>query len=89
MQLEFLNDKRLEFSNAQREKRLANFWTAIYHDFFALWPNRASEIVPELDGASKKKKKKVSKEDDEAETEEEWIDKRKNVRALMSPLRRS
>ncbi len=77
-QLEFLKDKRLDFSNAQREKRLAAFWPAIYHDFFALWPNRASEVLAEEDGASKKKKK-VSKVDG-TETEEGWIEKRKNVR---------
>jgi len=85
-QLEFLNEKRLEFSSAQREKRLPAFWPAIYHDFFALWPNRASEIMPDAEGASsKKKKKKLSKADEVAETEEEWINRRKNVRALTVP----
>jgi hypothetical protein len=67
-QLAFLNDKRLDFSNGQRERRLSSFWPAIFHDFFALWPNRASEVMPDPDGASKKKKKKASKAVDEAET---------------------
>ena len=83
-QLVFLNEKRLAFSNAQREKRLAAFWPDIYHNFFALWPNRASEIMPDSDGASKKKKKKVPEAKEEEETEEKWIDRRKNVRALMA-----
>ncbi len=81
-QLEFLNDRRLDFSNAQREKRLTNFWPTIYHDFFALWPNRASKILPDAESVSKKKKKKVAKVEN-TETEEEWIDKRKNVRDLL------
>lgn len=88
-QLEFLNNKRLDFSSAQREKRLPAFWPAVYQDFFALWPNRASETVPEAEGASKKKKKAPAVPDGEAETEEEWINKRKNVRAptlLTVPL---
>jgi flagellar motor protein MotB len=83
-QLAFLNDKRVEFANAQREKRLAAFWPSIYHDFFAIWTDRASEILPDTEDASKKKKKKVAKVD-EAETEEQWIDRRKNVRALRVP----
>jgi hypothetical protein len=81
-QLEFLNDRRLEFSNAQREKRLTSFWPTIYHDFFALWPDRASEILPDAESVSKKKKKKVAKVND-TETKEEWIEKRKNVRDLI------
>jgi len=42
--------------------------------------------MPDAEGASsKKKKKKLSKADEVAETEEEWINRRKNVRALTVP----
>jgi len=40
--------------------------------------------MPDSDGASKTKKKKVPKAKEEEETEEKWIDRRKNVRALMA-----
>lgn len=80
-QLDFLNSKRIEFASAQREKRLPAFWPAIYKDFFALWPDQASEVVPEPEGSSKKKKKAPAVADLGAVTEEEWIERRKNVRS--------
>ncbi len=87
-QLDFLNNKRLEFASAQREKRLTAFWPAVYQEFFALWPDRASEIVPEPEGTSKKKKKNkrssTTSADVKPETEDEWVEKRKNVSATDS-----
>lgn len=86
-QLEFLNSKRVNFSSAQREKRLAAFWQAVYQEFFVLWPNQASELEPIQEDTKKKKPKKGSKAGEGGiETEEEWIEKRKNVRALLSTL---
>jgi len=79
VQLEFLNSKHVEFASAQREKRLPTFWPAIYSDSFALWPNQASEVVPEPEGTSKKKKRASAAAEMGGETEEEWIEKRKNV----------
>jgi hypothetical protein len=82
-QLEFLYSKRVDFSNAQREKRLPGFWPAMYQEFFALWPNQESEITPMPEDTKKKKKKKGPTvwADEEIKTEEEWVEMRKSVRA--------
>ena len=89
-QLDFLYSKRVDFSNAQREKRLPAFWSAIYQEFFALWPNQASEIVPMPEDTLKKKKKKAPtvRADEEIMTEEKWLERRKSVRTriLASPF---
>jgi hypothetical protein len=85
-QLKFLYSKRVDFSNAQREKCLSAFWPVVYHEFFVLWPNQESESTPmPEDTLKKKKKKKETRADEDTKTEEEWIEKRKSVRAPIPP----
>ncbi|KAF8958686.1 hypothetical protein BDZ97DRAFT_1923448 [Flammula alnicola] len=57
-QLEFLNQRRITFATAQRVKKLQDFWTQTHSDFFALWPDAASE-VEESSGTAKAPKSEV------------------------------
>jgi hypothetical protein len=83
-QLEFLNNRRVEFGNAQLEKKLPAFWVNVYRDFFAQWPTPASEIVDDDEDRSRKKKgkkthSKPSPSEIENVTLEAWVEKRKTV----------
>jgi len=84
-QLQFLNSKRVSFANAQNERKLAAFWPDIYQEFFAQWPDQASEIVSESEGSSKTKKKKAlaAKTEDVKLTQEDWVTKQKTVSRLI------
>ena len=84
-QLEFLNSRLLEFASAQNEKRLPAFWPAVYNDFFKLWPNQASEIVPMDEVVSKKRKTALETAGIQDMAEEEWVQNRKTVRKLIAP----
>src|SRR5258708_4951314 len=66
-QLQFLNSKRVEFSNAQVERRLGTFWPVVYAEFFTQWPNKAAEVASAVEGlGSKAKKQKGSRGKTEA-----------------------
>jgi hypothetical protein len=85
-QLQFLNSKRVGFANAQNERKLPAFWPDIYQEFFAQWPDQASEMASTSEGTSKNKKKKASaaKTEDVELTHDDWVTKRKTVSGLIN-----
>jgi hypothetical protein len=61
-QLDFLNGKRVDFAEAQKNKTLSQFFTTVQGEFFAMWPDPESEKIspgPEIEASKKKKKEEV------------------------------
>ncbi|KAF8798553.1 hypothetical protein BYT27DRAFT_7264696 [Phlegmacium glaucopus] len=84
IQKEFLLARRIDFSQAQANKKLSTFWVGLYRDFFVRWPDQASESVdPTVEGQQpeKKKQKKKNKSSDLPVVElshDKWVSMRKN-----------
>jgi len=83
-QLEFLNGKRVDFAEAQKNKSLSQFFTTLQGEFFAMWPDPESEKIPEPEAeASKKKKKRKgsagSMVSDSMPSLDDWLADRKGV----------
>jgi hypothetical protein len=62
-QVVFLNNRLIDFVEAQNGKTLTAFWTTIGRDFFLQWPTPESELVsngldPSWNGVQKTSKKK-------------------------------
>jgi hypothetical protein len=104
-QVVFLNDRLIDFVEAQNGKTLTAFWTTIVRDFFLQWPTPDSELVPNgLDpnwnGTQKtSKKKKKSQKTEETVTPEEkvnstvdtskWVGLRREVSLQLMILNQS
>jgi hypothetical protein len=75
-QLEWLNNQRVAFAQAQESKKLPAFWADINHDFFICWPDQASEIETNTtdNGNNKRQKSKHI-----FETTAEWVEEWKKV----------
>jgi hypothetical protein len=62
-QVVFLNNRLINFVEAQNSKNVTAFWTTIWRDFFLQWPTPDSELIPNglepsWNGAQKTSKKK-------------------------------
>lgn len=79
-QLEWLNNQRVLFAQAQEAKKLRAFWVDVNREFFLRWPDQESEVVETNsndDGDNKKRKKVQAKR--VFETKAEWVEERKKV----------
>jgi hypothetical protein len=73
-QLEWLKAQRVGFAQAQEEKKLPAFWVDVNRQFFARWPDQASEIETDTGGKRKGKEKEIL-----PESPADWVKNRKKV----------